>query len=143
MNSPAYVFHFAGDEGGPVDCALVSQQLWANVRQPAVVVGLDDHRRVVAGLQWHLASDGVIDEAELRRRLARVDVEAVRTAMAQLLAHYYAAFPHMREHAAEYVVQFLALGQDTATAVANPANADLMDYIKKELQPVSLAAYLL
>jgi hypothetical protein len=143
--NPAYVFHFPAADGGPIGCAALAQLLRERLPEAPRAVGPPHDGPAlwaeIAKLQWAFQSDAKIDDTEVRRRLASLDLRAQRAAATWLFDQYTARYPHMLAHGREAITQIIALGNDMATAVAD--SADFMLYVKNEIQPVQLALYLL
>lgn len=141
--TPAHVFYFSpGGTCEPIGCAALAQYLRG--RLPEEPGGLEDPRgdpalwAEIAKLQWSLRADGLIDDHLTQRRIADLNLRAVAAA---LFSRYTARHPHMLAHTRDTVIQVIALGEHMATSVAE--SADLMAYVKNEMQPIPLATYLL
>ena len=167
MARPLYDFHYyaASDSDYYLTCgrlATVICERWSR-RSAAVddaqgvrdeegghysIAGLLDDVgtwEAVAALQWVIVSDHVITMRAMNDRLdalaANGLLDQVRQAFHELVAAISAKYPALARAGRPALVQLVALGRDMAIAAGDAP--DFFEFVKKELQPVNLAAALL
>ena len=141
-----YTFHCdipVGLRLGPINCSQLVAA--AELRLGRVRQQIEERPRVdcIAQLQWAFRSDRLIDEgaaadlvdnARLRGHLDQIREEVV----AKIDSH-----PALvAQVGLSTLVQIIALGSDMVEAVSAAGGLDLLEFVKKELQPVDLAKLL-